>query len=472
MASQTESPAAPAAQMVGNAFVEQYYRVLHKSPEWVHRFYQDSSMLSRPEPNGTMTSVTKMQAINEKILSVDYKNYMAEIKTVDAQASHEGGVIVLVTGCLTGPDRLRSKFTQSFFLAPQDNGYFVLNDIFRYVDENEPTEINPTLVNGTSENVPPAPLTPEPEPSEVSDWQQVPEPTTSPSEEETNNGGEVCNPSENEGSVVEEDGVDSGANLNQKEVQSAAESTSVVQEDAPKKSYASIVKVMKDSAASLAVKVPTTTVKVAPRNVERQPLSSSASGSAPEAPAPSSNGAPGNNNSQEEVEGHSIYIGGLPPNAMVSQLEEEFKKFGPIKSDGIQVRSSKPHGFCFGFIEFELASSMHKAIEESPIMIGGRQAFIQEKKTTSRVRPASPGGSGGRGRFLSGRGNFRNDSFRGRGYFGGRGYGRSEYGSRGEYSGHSRGSARNSEEGFQRFDQNGNGRGGRSGVVAQRAIPA
>lgn len=78
------------------------------------------------------------QSINDKICSLDYKNYKAEIKTADAQDSYENGVIVLVTGCLTGKDNLRRKFTQTFFLAPQDKGFYVLNDVFRYLEENEP----------------------------------------------------------------------------------------------------------------------------------------------------------------------------------------------------------------------------------------------------------------------------------------------------------------------------------------------
>lgn len=75
------------------------------------------------------------QAINDKILSLDYGEFSAEITTVDAQESYNGGVLVLVTGYLSGKDNLRRKFTQSFFLAPQDKGYFVLNDVFRYVDD-------------------------------------------------------------------------------------------------------------------------------------------------------------------------------------------------------------------------------------------------------------------------------------------------------------------------------------------------
>lgn len=90
-----------------------------------------------------------VQAINEKIISLDYGGCRAEIKTVDAQESLGGGVIVLVTGYLTGKDNVRRNFTQSFFLATQDKGYFVLNDIFRYTEDVEYHEGNWGLINGT-----------------------------------------------------------------------------------------------------------------------------------------------------------------------------------------------------------------------------------------------------------------------------------------------------------------------------------
>ena len=41
------------------------------------------------------------------------------------------------------------------------------------------------------------------------------------------------------------------------------------------------------------------------------------------------------------ADGYSVYIRGLPLNAVPALLEDEFKKFGPIKCDGIQVRSNK-----------------------------------------------------------------------------------------------------------------------------------
>lgn len=56
---------------------------------------------------------------------------------------------VLVTGCLTSKDNLKRKFAQSFFLAPQDNGFFVLNDVFRFVEDGELFENH--SVNGVND---------------------------------------------------------------------------------------------------------------------------------------------------------------------------------------------------------------------------------------------------------------------------------------------------------------------------------
>ncbi|XP_039005705.1 uncharacterized protein LOC120133124 [Hibiscus syriacus] len=55
---------APTADVVGNAFVNQYYHILHHSPELVHRFYHDSSKLGRPEETGVMRFTT-MQGTKE-----------------------------------------------------------------------------------------------------------------------------------------------------------------------------------------------------------------------------------------------------------------------------------------------------------------------------------------------------------------------------------------------------------------------
>jgi Nuclear transport factor 2 (NTF2) domain len=88
------------------------------------------------------------QGINQKIMSMDVSNYFWEIETADAQPSYMNGVFIVVTGCLTGPDRIRRNFAQSFFLAPQDaNGYFVLNDVLRIAIDR--TGVVPVMANGS-----------------------------------------------------------------------------------------------------------------------------------------------------------------------------------------------------------------------------------------------------------------------------------------------------------------------------------
>jgi hypothetical protein len=88
-------------------------------------------------------------------MSLDYGDFKAEIVTVDSQDSLTGGVLVMVTGALSSQMSGKRNFVQSFFLAPQEKGYFVLNDIFRYVDEEfdlERTKPPPVRANGIPES--------------------------------------------------------------------------------------------------------------------------------------------------------------------------------------------------------------------------------------------------------------------------------------------------------------------------------
>ncbi|KAL2523026.1 Nuclear transport factor 2 (NTF2) family protein with RNA binding (RRM-RBD-RNP motif) domain [Forsythia ovata] len=454
MATQTATPPAPSAQVVGNAFVEQYYHILHHSPELVYRFYQDTSALSRPESDGVMSTVTTMQGINDKICSLDYKNYKAEIKTADAQNSYEGGVIVLVTGYLTGKDNLRKKFTQTFFLAPQDKGYYVLNDVFRYVGESE-SDATAGEIIGVDNTSPSNSLTPDPEPAQVLDPPSLNLATSHT--EDVENVEEKADDQVNDEMQVSNDvdiPVVGESHLDENHMTTVEESaTSSSQEDAPKKSYASILS-SQSKKGPTEVYVPANTLRVAPTLTEKQSINSAAPASGPESSSSTEPvNEPESHDTEDEVEGHSIYIRNLPLNITVAQLESEFKKFGPIKQNGVQVRSNKQQGFCFGFVEFQEFSSMQSAIQASPITIEDRQAAVEIKRTTTRV-------GSGRGRFTSARGGFRNDSFRGRGNFNAvRSYVRSDsFRARGNFS-----SGRGGE-GYQ-----GRGRGGRHGGPSQNA---
>ncbi|KAJ6800154.1 putative G3BP-like protein [Iris pallida] len=381
--SATPTTTTPAPHVVGNAFVHQYYHVLLTSPDLVHRFYQDSSILSRPDCDEVIAS-----AINDKLLSYDFNR--SEIESIDSQASYHDGVMIVVTGCLTGSDNSPRNFTQSFFLAPQDNGgFFVLNDIFRFLDQ--PNDSNQVLPNGTNEDEPKSP--PSPAPAEPNLVHENHVDGISPPPERVPNDHEevVMNPSENGSSGVDDEvAVDTPVQKQSNELpvqEVATLATSVAQEDGNKKSYASVVKVMKGSMPQKAVSVPiskakapvkTTVSSEKPVNVPTAPAPT------PETRNPSSNNAPEKTDSQDVAEGHSIYIRNLPQNATPEQVEKELNKFGTIKPGGVQVRNHKMDRFCFGFVEFESERAMQDAIKASPITMGGRQVFFEEKRTTTR----------------------------------------------------------------------------------------
>ncbi|EOA13684.1 hypothetical protein CARUB_v10026755mg [Capsella rubella] len=331
MAQQEASPS-PGAEVVGRAFVEQYYHILHQSPGLVYRFYQDSSLLTRPDVTGAVTTVTTMQAINDKILSLKYEDYTAEIETADAQESHEKGVIVLVTGHLTGNDNVRKKFSQTFFLAPQDKGYFVLNDVFRFLEEKEVTaQARSVTINGTTRDVQ-APV--EPERVVVSHEAEVePEPVASIEEEDLDNVAEVYDPSDkDEGVVVDVEPIKPPTQLSHNEV------VSVSQGDAPKHSYASILKLMNSGPAP--TQVARNKPRAAPVSTNQKPTGRpSEPVAAPEASAHEN--VPNSSHVDVEDDGHSIYVRNLPFDSTPTQLEEVFKNFGAIKHEGIQVRSNK-----------------------------------------------------------------------------------------------------------------------------------
>ncbi|RWW71477.1 hypothetical protein BHE74_00020777 [Ensete ventricosum] len=253
----------------------------------------------------------------------------AEMTSVDAQESLGGGVIMLVTGHLTGEDNVKRDFIQSFFLARQDKGFYVLNDIFRFVEEVDHQQGHQGLANDSD-----APHAPEKEEQHAPDQTDV-----LPAEEEGVNEEEVYNPSDN-GEVVEEE-EPTGEVIN--EVPSNSESNAVTaQEEMPKKSYASIVKVMKDSAS---VSVPTRAYSK-PTSIKPEPQAIPAPPAAPASDMSSSSSTAAENSNVQEAEsndtdGYSVYVKSLPMDATPAQLEEVFKNFGPIKPGGIQVRSHK-----------------------------------------------------------------------------------------------------------------------------------
>lgn len=102
------------------------------------------------------------KAIDERIKALDIQDCKVRVTNVDSQSSGQN-IVIQVIGEMSNKTTPRTKFTQTFVLAEQTNGYFVLNDIFRYIvdddDEPEAASTVPTTEPVQSEHATDEPLT-------------------------------------------------------------------------------------------------------------------------------------------------------------------------------------------------------------------------------------------------------------------------------------------------------------------------
>ncbi|CAN6312334.1 unnamed protein product [Urochloa humidicola] len=413
MAGQAGNPANHhiSPHVISGAFVQQYYHILHEQPDQVHKFYQESSVVGRPESDGIMVYVTTLGNINEKIMSMDFRNFLTEIETADAQLSYKDGVLIVVTGSLTSDEGVCRRFTQSFFLAPQESGgYFVRNDVFRFISERKPSEINQVVAqesessqNGISASETCSAL-PESTPADRS---MISDHVTA---ENIVTERQINNPSVNgtaiENNVSAEPPVQLVKEDPKKAPVAAPPPPAPTQTDVTKKSYASIVKDMKEGPPTpqVAKTTPVAKQKPAPKPVPKAAEGPEKSSAKPTQANESSDGVVSQNNSSRNEQGYSIYVKHLPYGVTVETVEEEFKRFGTIKPGGVQVRHNKEDRFVYGFVEYETQQSMQAAIDASSIHMEEKEVRIEAKRANSRG-----------GRFQSGRGVYHGDNFRGRG---------------------------------------------------------
>ncbi|KTW27620.1 hypothetical protein T552_02062 [Pneumocystis carinii B80] len=121
---------------VGWFFVQEYYTFLNKEPRRLHCFYTKKSTFVHGNEGEVVKPCSGQQEIHEKILELGFSDCKVLVSNVDSQASASGGIVIQVLGEMSNCDGPSRKFAQTFFLAEQPNGYFVLNDIFRYLKED------------------------------------------------------------------------------------------------------------------------------------------------------------------------------------------------------------------------------------------------------------------------------------------------------------------------------------------------
>ncbi|XP_057547995.1 nuclear transport factor 2-like [Amaranthus tricolor] len=419
--------AAVSAFEVGSIFINQYYRILQESPEYAYRFYNESSTLTRVDGDDTQT-VSNLEAIHSALISLNVSEL--EVTKLNCQDSMSGGILLFVQGIMRSRTFSgKRRFTQAFFLAPQENGYFVLNDILHFNEE---------VVLGQH---------PVPETPEVNVDSVIPE--SSPRLEQPVSSYELEEASReyvNSIPIEEDNPVDKYSLLEEEQheephieletivqeapieepaalVESTVNHVHYVEEsiivppevtvgEPPKLSYASILQASKGKPSQTAVSKSSLRQSVPPPVEQKQTLQARAPELNPSASSfvPETTSAGSDEGLVQESELRSVYVKNLPSNVTTADLEKEFKKYGRIKPNGVFIRNKREIGVCFAFIEFEDMAGVQNAIKSSPIELLGRQVYIEERKpiSTSNTRI----GAVARGR---GRGSYPNSTPRGRG---------------------------------------------------------
>ncbi|CAK4028508.1 ntf2 and rrm domain-containing [Lecanosticta acicola] len=121
---------------VGWYFVEQYYTTLSRSPEKLYLFYNKRSQFVSGTETDKVPVCVGQRAINDRITELSFQDCKVRVTNVDSQAS-DSNIVIQVIGELSNKGQPHKKFVQTFVLATQTNGYFVLNDVFRYLAEEE-----------------------------------------------------------------------------------------------------------------------------------------------------------------------------------------------------------------------------------------------------------------------------------------------------------------------------------------------
>ncbi|KAK3217263.1 hypothetical protein GRF29_1g2498042 [Pseudopithomyces chartarum] len=138
----TQTPSAAAAEIpkdeVGWYFVEQYYTTLSRSPDRLYLFYNKRSQFVSGNEEDKVNVCVGQKAINDRIKELDFHDTKVRVTNVDSQGS-DANIVIQVIGEISNKGQPHKRFAQTFVLAEQTNGYFVLNDIFRYLAE-EPEE--------------------------------------------------------------------------------------------------------------------------------------------------------------------------------------------------------------------------------------------------------------------------------------------------------------------------------------------
>ncbi|KAM3940392.1 ras GTPase-activating protein-binding protein 2 [Leptodactylus fuscus] len=416
----------PSPLLVGREFVRQYYTLLNKAPDFLHRFYGRNSSYVHGglDASGKPQEAVYGQAeIHKKVMSLQFSECRTKIRHVDAHATLSDGVVVQVMGELSNNGQPMRKFMQTFVLAPEGsvpNKFYVHNDIFRYEDE----------VFGDSE----AEMDEESE-EEVEEEQEERQPSPEPVQENTNNSYYDAHPVSNgveesleetinepepepESEVKNEDLKPEQEEKNIEELEEKSPTPPptepvVLPQEPPKAfSWASVTsKNLPPSGTVPSSGIPPHVIKAAasqtrteskpetqvqpPRTREQRPRERPAF--QPRGPrsgrGDTEQGESDNRRMFRYPDSHQLFVGNLPHDIDESELKEFFMSYGNVMELRINTKGVGGKLPNFGFVVFDDSEPVQRILLAKPIMFRGEVRLnVEEKKTRAARERETRGG--------------------------------------------------------------------------------
>ncbi|XP_050974475.1 ras GTPase-activating protein-binding protein 2 [Labeo rohita] len=442
----------PSPLLVGREFVRQYYTLLNKAPDFLHRFYGRNSSYVHGglDSNGKLSEAVYGQAeIHKKVMSLQFSECHTKIRHVDAHATLSDGVVVQVMGELSNNGQPMRKFLQTFVLAPEGsvaNKFYVHNDIFRYEDEvfgDSEAELDEESEEETDE---PEDRQPSPEPLQDSPSNAncyEPHPVS------CNNGVEEAHEEavlELEPEVAPEPKIEEPKLKAEEKVVEEfeekapspvpVESPPNIQEPPKTSSWASVTSknlplagtvpssgaqphVVKAPSSQPRVEtkpeVPSATIRPRDQRIrDRPPVTSRGPRSDGVSSSDAQTGKPhfsfvnkGRGDESSEMDSrrvvrypdsHQLFVGNLPHDIDENELKDFFMTFGNVVELRINTKSTGGKIPNFGFVVFDDSEPVQRILGVKPIMFRGEVRLNVEEKKTRAMRERETRGGGGEDR--------------------------------------------------------------------------
>ncbi|XP_021253055.1 ras GTPase-activating protein-binding protein 2 isoform X2 [Numida meleagris] len=383
----------PSPLLVGREFVRQYYTLLNKAPDFLHRFYGRNSSYVHGglDASGKPQEAVYGQAeIHKKVMSLQFSECHTKIRHVDAHATLSDGVVVQVMGELSNNGQPMRKFMQTFVLAPEGsvpNKFYVHNDIFRYEDE----------VFGDSEGE----LDEESE-EEVEEEQEERQPSPEPVQENASSTYYENHPVTNgieealeESSHEPEPELESETKPEELKTEVEEKALEELEEKSPSPPPVEPVSLPQEPPKPRVETKPEAQSQP-PRVREQRPRERP--GFPPRGPRPGRGDVEQNESDNRRIirypDSHQLFVGNLPHDIDESELKEFFMSFGNVVELRINTKGVGGKLPNFGFVVFDDSEPVQRILVAKPIMFRGEVRLNVEEKKTRAARERETRGGG------------------------------------------------------------------------------